>query len=168
MWAHALATTIEPVQGRMTEPVSPNDVEIAPGIYLPESMLRFTFARGSGPGGQNVNKVNTRATLTVQLDDLATVLPADALERLRQQAGSRLAQDPPRLIIVSGESRSQLANRRACIERLRELIVQALRKPRLRRKTRPSRRSVQRRLDVKKQRGRLKQQRTDPRRTDEH
>src|SRR5690606_27590183 len=53
-------------------------VTLGPGVVVPASALSFSFARGGGPGGQNVNKLATRATLTVRLDDLAAAMPADA------------------------------------------------------------------------------------------
>ncbi len=131
-------------------------VEIAPGRELPASALRYTFSRGGGPGGQNVNKVSTRATLTVHLDDLAEVLPGWAVRRLRRLAGSWLARDPDRLVISASDSRSQVANRKACVVKLRGLVVAALDRPKRRRATRPSAGAVRRRIEQKKQRGQRK------------
>ena len=139
-----------------------NRVLIAPGVWLPPSALSFTFARGGGPGGQNVNKVNTHAVLTVRLDALAESLPAWAVERLRDIAGRYLAADPERLVIHAADSRSQLTNRRSCLAKLRQLLIEALNRPRLRRPTRPSRRAIQRRIDDKKHRSKLKAQRRPP------
>jgi len=135
-----------------------NQITIAPGITVPASALRFTFARSGGPGGQNVNKLATQATLTISLDDLAAVLPPSALARLKHHAARYLAGDD-RLIIASSESRSQLANRKACLTKLRELVVAARHRPKRRKPTRPSRRAIQRRLDAKKQRGQQKRSR---------
>ena len=138
-----------------------NDVEIAPNVHLPEDKLPFSFSRGGGPGGQHVNKTSTRATLTVQLDDLAQVMPGWAIRRLRNQAGQKLAHDPDRLLISSAASRSQHANRKKCLEKLRELLVRALHRPKRRRRTRPPRWANEKRLRQKKQRGQLKARRQD-------
>ena len=134
-------------------------VAIAPGVSLPDAALQWTFSRGGGPGGQNVNKVNTRATLTVHIDDLTLVLPDWAIQRLLSQAGQRLAADPDRLVITAADSRSQHANRQACLMKLRDMIVRARNRPRRRKPTRPSAGSVRRRLESKKQRGQRKRER---------
>eukprot|EP00752_Nemacystus_decipiens_P016633 g14873.t1 len=131
---------------------------LAPGIELPEAALSFTFSRSSGPGGQNVNKVNSRATLTIRLDDLHEALPPYARHRLAVVASRYLSQDT--LQISASDSRSQIANRRACMDRLREVLVEALRRPKVRKKTRPSARAVQRRLDAKKHRSQVKARRS--------
>jgi len=138
---------------------------IAPGIGLHASALQFTFSRSGGPGGQNVNKVNTRAELTVDRDALAQVLTPDAMQRLEQLAGARMTDSHLRL--VSSASRSQLTNRRACMTKLRELIVRALVKPRRRIKTKPSKTSIERRLEGKRLRSHTKQQRQRPRQHDD-
>ena len=144
-------------------PDQPGHDEVAPGLRLPASALRFRFDRGGGPGGQNVNKVNTHAVLTVDLEALAAAMPAAAVDRLRQQAGRYLAADPDRLVIHASDSRSQLANRRACLVRLRHLLIQAMSRPKTRRPTRPSRAAKQRRLDAKRHRGKIKADRQRPR-----
>jgi len=131
-------------------------LSVAPGRVLPAAALRFVFSRASGPGGQNVNKVNTRATLTVDFADLDPILPRHALERLPRVASHYAAADPDRLVIHAGDSRSQRANRKACLDRLRRVLLLALHRPPVRRATRPSRRAVQRRLTAKKRRGDLK------------
>lgn len=131
----------------------------APGVRLPVSALRFTFSRSGGPGGQNVNKLNTRATLSVPLATLAEAMPAGAFERLKAKAGSRVSVHADELLISSAESRSQLANRRACLAKLRHLLIEALHRPRRRRPTRPSRGVIERRLEHKKQRGERKRER---------
>ncbi len=137
--------------------VNPSYIEVAPGVSVPSSVLRFRFARSSGPGGQNVNKLNTKAMLTVSLDDLAMHMSLAAVSRLRQIAHQYLIAD--RLVITSEESRSQIANRRSCINKLRRLIVVSLRQPRKRRPTRPTMASIRRRLTSKKRRSNLKSER---------
>lgn len=135
---------------------------MAPGVWLDESAMSFTFSRGGGPGGQNVNKVNTHATLTLPLEALEAAMPGWAYTRLCEAAGRYLADNPPRLVIHASDSRSQLANRRSCVLKLRQLIVTAMNRPRIRRPTRPSAAAKQRRLDNKKHRSKLKSQRRSP------
>jgi ribosome-associated protein len=146
----------------MDDPTPDNRIPIAPGVLLAESALRFTFSRSGGPGGQNVNKLSTKATLTVQTDDLADVLPIWALKRLLIHAGSRLTSDGERIILTDSSSRSQHANKLACLAKLRLMVVEAMNRPRRRRPTKPSRGSIQRRLDAKRQRSERKSQRRDP------
>ncbi|MHC4995667.1 MAG: alternative ribosome rescue aminoacyl-tRNA hydrolase ArfB [Planctomycetota bacterium] len=134
-------------------------VSVAPGVDLPADIVRFSFDRSRGPGGQNVNKLNTRATLTVDLTDLAKYLDLPTLTRLRHLAGARLTDDD-RLILRCETSRSQLANRRECVEKLRQLIVQAMARPKRRRPTKPSRAAKERRLKAKKVRSDIKRQRS--------
>jgi len=148
----------------MTDWEDGHQVDLAPGVRVPDAILDFTFSRSGGPGGQHVNKTSTQATLTVMLDDLAAYLRPGTLDRLRKIAGSKLAADPERLVISSSESRSQRRNREACYEKLRDLLVRAMARPRPRKPTKPSRRAVQRRLDHKKQRGELKRSRRNNRR----
>ena len=138
----------------MTERKPSRRITVAPGIRLPAGALRFTFARSGGPGGQHANKASTQAVLTIPLEALAESLPEDALHRLTEQAGHYLAAD--RLVITASTSRSQQANRRACLTKLRDLIVRAQRRPKPRRPTRPSRGAVERRIEQKKQRGERK------------
>jgi ribosome-associated protein len=122
-----------------------------------ESALRFQYARSSGPGGQNVNKLNTKAELWVPLDALYG-LSERAMGRLRQMAGKRLTTSGE-IHIASDTQRTQEANRAAVLQRLRDLLSQAVREPKVRRKTKPSRASKQRRLDAKRRRGEVKSNR---------
>jgi ribosome-associated protein len=141
----------------------PSGIEVAPGIYLPEAALRFTFSRSSGPGGQNVNKLSTKAQLHLALSALREKIGPAATDRLMLLAGpARLTADGDLLISVE-ETRSQRMNRDICIERLRTLLLQALTPPKTRRRTRPTRSSKQRRLDAKKHRGVSKRGRSAPR-----
>ncbi len=154
---------IDPSDNPAMDETSPdNRIPIAPGVLLAESALRFTFSRSGGPGGQNVNKLSTKAMLTVNVQDLAEVLPPWALRRLLIHAGSRLAGDGERLIITDSSSRSQHANRRACIVKLRMMVVEAMNRPKRRRPTKPSRGSIQRRLDAKRHRSKRKSERREP------
>ena len=116
--------------------------------------MRFRFSRSSGPGGQNVNKVNTKATLHVDPDALAEAIGPTALARLLKIAGRQWCEEG--LVITSDEHRSQLANRRACTAKLRNLIVRARHRPRPRKRTRPSAGSVERRLKAKEHRSQIK------------
>lgn len=139
-------------------PSSPRDWLIEIGrVAVAPTDVKWQFARGSGPGGQNVNKVNTKAELWLAVDDIDG-LTGPARDRLRQLAGRRLTADD-RVHLASDESRSQEGNRQAVIERLREKIVQAMHEPKVRRKTRPTYSSKQRRLTEKKRRGETKSNR---------
>lgn len=129
-------------------------VPLAPGVAAVESGVRLQYSRGSGPGGQNVNKVNTRAELWVALSAIRGMRPG-ALARLAGLAGHRLTASGE-IHFASDTQRTQQANRNEVFERLRELIVQAQVEPKRRRKTKPSRGAVQRRLTAKKLRGEVK------------
>ena len=119
-------------------------------------VLQFAFSRSAGPGGQNVNKLATKAELRVRLIDLP--IPHRALVRLRDLAGSRVT-DAGELILVAQSERSQSRNREICLEKLRELLIRALVEPKVRRKTKPTRGSVERRIREKKSRSQIKRDR---------
>lgn len=136
-------------------------VEIAPGLSVPPGVVRFSYSRSSGPGGQSVNKLNTRATLEVQLDDLADHLPPTVMRRLARLAGPAAMTADNRLLISSEAHRSQRANREACVERLRQLILRARVVPKRRKKTKPSRSAIEKRLERKKRRGQIKRERRE-------
>lgn len=132
----------------------PATIELAPGVGVPVSGLRFQFARSSGPGGQNVNKLNTKAELWVGVGAIAG-LSDRARSRLRTLAGKRLTSGDE--VHLSDESsRSQEGNRQAALARLRELIVQAMHEPKPRRKTKPTASSRRRRLEGKRHRAQTK------------
>jgi ribosome-associated protein len=132
-------------------------ITLAPGVTVPESALRLQCSRSGGPGGQNVNKVNTRVQLWVPLAAIAG-LSENAVSRLRTLAGSRLtiADD---IHIAAETERTQERNRQAVLDRLRELILTAVKEPRRRRKTKPSRGAKERRLKGKRMRSEVKSRR---------
>lgn len=131
--------------------------EVAPGVVAPEGSLRIRFSRGGGPGGQNVNKLNTRAQLWVVVRHLVGMSDR-AKARLRVLAGSRLTL-ADEITLVSDAQRSQEANRQEVLARLREMIMRARIEPKARRKTKPSKAAKQRRLDQKRHRGAMKSER---------
>ena len=131
-------------------------VELAPGVRVGRGVVRFSYARSGGPGGQSVNKLATKAEMRVSLEALP--LSARALSRLRRLGGSRVTGDGE-LILTSESHRSQRRNREDCLERLRELLVRAMAEPKRRKKTKPSRGAVERRLKEKKERGEAKARR---------
>jgi ribosome-associated protein len=135
-------------------PPSEAGLELAPGVRAPLGAVRFQYARSGGPGGQNVNKLNTKAELWVPVAALQG-LTGRAAARLRLAAGKRLTQADE--IHLSAESeRSQEGNRQAVLQRLREMIVHAQREPKVRKRTKPSRAARQRRLDAKRHRSEIK------------
>ncbi len=121
---------------------------VAPGVRVAPGALRFTASRASGPGGQNVNKRSTKMELRVALDDIP--IPRAAMTRLKRLAKSSITTEGE-LVITADDSRTQLANKRACMERLRELLVRATATPKRRIPTKPSRGSVERRLQAKRE-----------------
>lgn len=142
------------------DPGHSGDIEVGPGVFLPAAAMHFQFARSGGPGGQNVNKLNTKAELWVDPGALSGLHP-EAVERLRRLAGKRLTKEGE-IHIVAETARTQEQNRSAVMEKLRELIVAAMHRPRIRRKTKPSKASRERRLESKKHRGAIKAKRQRP------
>lgn len=134
--------------------------ELAPGVFIPDADLRFQYARASGPGGQNVNKVNTKAEIWVSLAALMGMTSAAKL-RLEALAGHRLTRSGE-IHISSDTHRTQESNRSEVLQRLRELILKAQHQPKRRRKTKPTKASKQRRLNTKKIRGQIKSNRRAP------
>jgi len=128
-------------------------------IQLPQEELVFKVSRSSGPGGQNVNKVNTR--VTVFFDVAGSTYFSDAQKnRILNRLASR-ASKAGVIHTASQRHRSQKANRKAAIERLCSLLEEALRTRAVRKKTRVPRWAKERRLEEKKKRGALKRQRAD-------
>ena len=121
-------------------------------LLIPDTDLSFSFVRATGPGGQNVNKVATCAQLRFDLKG-TTILDEHAKARLRALAGHRLIGDAE-VLIVARSHRTQEGNRREALGRLQELIARALQVPKIRRATRPTRASKERRIA-----GKLHQQR---------
>ncbi|MEA3159485.1 MAG: ribosome-associated protein [Gammaproteobacteria bacterium] len=130
---------------------------ITPDIVIPDEELEWKFIRSSGPGGQNVNKVSSAAQLRFLLPQNAS-LPVSVRNRLRRLAGQKLIDDGT-ILFKSMSERSQEGNRRAALERLETLIRAALVEPKIRKKTRPTKGSKERRIDSKKRRGATKLQR---------
>ena len=126
-------------------------------IEIPDEEFEWKFVRSSGPGGQNVNKVSSAVQLRFLLPR-NTSLPGAVRGRLRRLAGRKLVDDGSILIAARGE-RSQEQNRRAALERLAELIRAALIEPKIRKKTRPTRASMERRIESKKRRSGTKRSR---------
>jgi ribosome-associated protein len=127
---------------------------LAPGVSVAAGGFRIKFSRGGGPGGQNVNKLNTKAQAWIQLGQLSGMSGA-ALHRLRGLAGHRLT-DSDELHLVCETERTQEGNRRELFERLRKLIIQAKKEPKPHRKTRPTAASRRRRLESKRHRSEIK------------
>jgi len=126
-------------------------------IQIPEDELRFTFVRSSGPGGQNVNKLNTKAVLRWSVRG-SRGLPEEVRSRLLERFAPRITGDGE-VIVTSQRFRDQRQNERDCLEKLREMLLAVATPPKRRKKTRPTRASVQRRREEKRVRSRKKQER---------
>ncbi len=127
---------------------------LGPGTWVRSRELRFSFVRSGGPGGQAVNKVNTQAQLHIAVGAIQG-LSERARDRLRRLAGQRLTKGDE-LVFHAQTHRSQLDNRRACIERLRQLVTEAAAEPRRRKKARPTRAMIERRLARKRRKSEKK------------
>jgi len=123
-------------------------------IQIDGRFITITYVRSRGPGGQNVNKLNTRAQLIFRLKD-CTDLSAAVKQRLQDLAGRRMTADG-RMILHSDRYRNQGRNRQECLDRLRRLILKALKPPKRRIPTKPSRAAKEKRLSDKKHRGQVK------------
>lgn len=127
---------------------------IVRGITVPPEELSWRFSRSQGPGGQSVNTTDSQAELSFDLA-ASTVLPPVWKERALQSLAGRLSAGV--ITVAASEYRSQLRNREAAAERLSSLLTEATAPPPPpRRPTRPTRGSVQRRLESKKRRAQIK------------
>lgn len=151
----------EPQPGPGDQPDAPGgEVTLAPGATVAWAALRFRQSPSSGPGGQNVNRRHTRAELRVALLDIR--MPVRARRRLRDLAGDRVTADGV-IILTCEKTRSARRNQDEALERLRELVREAMVEPKRRIPTKPSRRANQRRLDEKRRTAERKRRRGDPR-----
>lgn len=123
-------------------------------ITIPEAELVYRTSRSSGPGGQNVNKVETRVALLFDVE-ASTRLAPEQKQLIRRRLATRISKEGV-LRVVSQKHRTQAANRESARNRLAELLAEALRRRRPRRPTRTPQRARRRRLEDKKHRGEIK------------
>ena len=123
------------------------DLYINQNLSIPDDQLQWSYARSSGPGGQNVNKVNSKATLRwLPPVDFIPPAPFNRFKRLAQ----RYITTEGEVVIQSQEYRDQAQNVNSCREKLKAMLVAALTPPKRRVATKPSKSAVRRRLDDKK------------------
>jgi ribosome-associated protein len=135
-------------------------LEVNTNLRIPLDEFQWSFARSGGPGGQNVNKVASKAELRWNVA-LTASLPDDVKNRLMAQVRKRITVDGE-LVLTSQRYRDQGRNREDCLEKLQALILQAVHVPRPRKATRPSRASRLNRLNDKKRRSAVRQSRGRP------
>jgi ribosome-associated protein len=128
--------------------MSGESIQVSRSVTIPRSEIELRFSRSSGPGGQHAQKSDTRVEATFDVEDSAALSEAQK-RRVIAKAG-------PVLRAVAQDERSQWRNRELATERLVEALREALRVPRKRKPTKPSKAAKERRLEAKKRRGQVK------------
>jgi ribosome-associated protein len=129
-------------------------LQINQRIQIPEEEFDWSYARSGGPGGQNVNKVSSKAVLRWDVNTTQS-LPDEVKARLRSQQANRITTEGV-LVLMSQQSRDQERNRRDCLEKLRTILLRSAMTPKKRRATRPTKGSKERRIQAKKRRATVK------------
>jgi ribosome-associated protein len=124
------------------------DIRVNERVLVPEAALETKAVRSSGPGGQNVNKLATKIQMWIDLGRIHG-LEGDEPARIREFLKSRLDADG-RLLVMSQETRDQARNREDCASKAADLLRAALVRPKIRRRTRPTRASQERRMEAKR------------------
>lgn len=135
-------------------------IRLGGGVTVPEDELEVAFTRSGGPGGQHVNTSSTKVELRFDVDATQR-LTDEQKRRVHAALGNRITKDGV-LVLTSSEHRSQTRNREAVIARFATLVGDALRPPRRRQRTRPTRASKERRLEAKRRRSDKKALRRNP------
>ena len=133
------------------------DLKITKTLVIPSNEIKWRFSRSSGPGGQNVNKIESRVEIIFNLED-SKVLNDYQKEILKRNLKNKLVNNSLRLLVQ--EHRNQLLNRQLALMKFSSIIKNALNKPfKLRKSTQPTKTSQKKRVEVKKKRGELKKSR---------
>ena len=133
------------------------DLKITKTLVIPSNEIKWRFSRSSGPGGQNVNKIESRVEIIFNLED-SKVLNDNQKEILKRNLKNKLVNNSLRLAVQ--EHRNQLLNRQLALIKFSSIIKNALNNSfKLRKSTQPTKASQKKRVDVKKKRGELKKSR---------
>ena len=133
------------------------DLKITKTLVIPSNEIKWRFSRSSGPGGQNVNKIESRVEIIFNLED-SKVLNDYQKEILKRNLKNKLVNNTLRLAVQ--EHRNQLLNRQLALMKFSSILKNALNKPfKLRKSTKPTKASQKKRVEVKKKRGELKKSR---------
>ena len=133
------------------------DLKITKTLVIPSNEIKWRFSRSSGPGGQNVNKIESRVEIIFDLED-SKVLNDYQKEILKRNLKNKLVNNSLRLAVQ--EHRNQLLNRQLALMKFSSILKNALNKPfKLRKSTQPTKESQKKRIEVKKKRGELKKSR---------